>query len=180
MHGEHCFILKSNSFKSILIGDSLIAGLNRYCKIWCNFFKQIEALNCDIGDFLWHVQKLSIFSSLKNAVILCGTNSLHQDSPEDIVDGIIKIGYCFKERHHHINVFLCGLLPRDKYNPVDRVYIIETNKISKVKCLLKKFIFIDQDKYWTELNGCLNSDIFCLDKSHLEEKGNLVLAESIC
>ena len=49
MHREHCFILKSNSFKSILIGDSLIAGLNRYCKIWNNFFKPIEVLNCDIG-----------------------------------------------------------------------------------------------------------------------------------
>ena len=95
------------------------------------------------------MQKLSIFSSLKNAVILCGTNNLYQDSPEDIVDGTIKIGYCFKERHHLINVFIYGLLPRDEYNPVDRVYITETNKISKVKCLLKKFIFIDQDKYWT-------------------------------
>ena len=49
MHREHCFILKSNSFKSILIGDSLIAGLNRFCKIWNNFFKLTEALNCDIG-----------------------------------------------------------------------------------------------------------------------------------
>ena len=49
MHREHCFILKSNSFKSILIEDSLIAGLNRYCKIWNNFFKPIVALNCDIG-----------------------------------------------------------------------------------------------------------------------------------
>ena len=95
------------------------------------------------------MQKLSIFSSLKNAVILCGTNNLDQDSPEDIVDGIIKIGYCFKERHHLINIFIYGLLPRDEYNLVDRVYITETNKISKVKCLLQKFIFIDQDKYWT-------------------------------
>ena len=49
MHREHCFMLKSSSFKSILIGDSLIAGLNQYCKIWNNFFKPIEALNCDIG-----------------------------------------------------------------------------------------------------------------------------------
>ena len=117
---------------------------------------------------------------MKNAVILCDTNNLHQDSPEDIVDSIIKIGYCFKERYHHINVFICGLLPRDEYTPVNRLYIIETNKISKVKCLLKKFIFIDQDKYWTQPNGCLNSNMFYLDKSHLAEKGNLVLAKFIC
>ena len=58
--------------------------------------------------------------------------------------------------------------------------MIETNKISKVKCLLNKFIFIDQDKYWTQLNGCLNSDMFFLDKLHLVEKENLVLAKSVC
>ena len=58
--------------------------------------------------------------------------------------------------------------------------MIETNKILKVKCSLNKFIFIAQDKYWTQLNGCLNSDMFCLDKLHLVEKGNLVLAKFIC
>ena len=49
MHREHCFLLNSNSFKSILIGDSLMAGLYCYCKIWNNFFKPIDALNCGIG-----------------------------------------------------------------------------------------------------------------------------------
>ena len=29
MYHEHCFILNSKIFKSILIGDSLMAGLNR-------------------------------------------------------------------------------------------------------------------------------------------------------
>ena len=77
-----------------------------------------------------------------------GTNNLHQDSPEDIVDGITKIGYFFKKRHHHINTFIFRLLPRDEYTSVNRVYIIGTNKISNVKYLLNKFNFIDQDKYW--------------------------------
>ena len=48
--------------------------------------------------------------------------------------------------------------------------MIETNKISKVKCLLKKFNFIDQDKYWTQLNGCLNSDMFFLTNYILWKK----------
>ena len=108
------------------------------------------------------------FSSLKNATIFCGTNNLNQDSPGDIVDGI-KIGHCFKEQHHH-TVFICGLLYCDEYTTVNRVYMIETNKISKVKCLLKKFNFIDQDKYWTQLNGCLNSDMFFLTNYILWKK----------
>ena len=82
--------------KSILIGHSLIAGLHHYCKIWNNFLKPIGALKCGMGgdkvqNVLWWVQNLLISSFLKN-VILCGTNNLQQDSPEDIVDGIIEIG----------------------------------------------------------------------------------------
>ena len=72
------------------------------------------------------------------------------------------------------------LLPRNKCTFINRVYVIETNKILKVKCSLNKFFFIDQDTYWTQPNGCLSSDMFYLDKLHLVEKGNIVLAKSIC
>ena len=133
-----------------------------------------------VQNVWWQVQNLPISSSLKNAAILCDTNNLQQDSQEGIVDSIIPIGHCFKKRHHHINIFICRLLPRDECTSTNRVYIIETNKTLKVKCPLNKFIFLDQDTYCTEPNGCLNSDMFYLDKLHLVEKGNLVLAESIC
>ena len=162
-----------------------MAGLHRYYKIWNNFFKAIDALNCGIGgdkvqNVLWRVQNLPISSSLKNAFILCCTNNLQQDSPEDIVDAIIEIGHCYKKQHHHINIFICVLLPRDECTSIDRVYVIETNKILKVKCSLRKLFFIDQDTYWTQPNGCLSSDTFYLDKLHLVEKGNMVLPKSIC
>ena len=49
MYCEHCFLLNSKSFKSILIGDSLMAGLHRYYKIWKNFYKPIDAVNFGIG-----------------------------------------------------------------------------------------------------------------------------------
>ena len=70
IHREHCFLLNSKSFKFILIRDSLMDGLHRYCKIWNNFFKPIDALNCGIGgdkvqNVLWRVQNLLISSSLK-------------------------------------------------------------------------------------------------------------------
>ena len=50
----------------------------------------------------------------------------------------------------------------------------------KSKILLEQFFFIDQDTYWAQPNGCLNSDMFYLDKLLLVEKGNIVLAKSIC
>ena len=46
--------------------------------------------------------------------------------------------------------------------------------------LVEQILFTDQDTYWTQPNGCLNSDMFYLDKLHLVEKGDLVLAKSIC
>ena len=77
------------------------------------------------------MQNLLISSSLKNAVILCATNNLQQDSPEDIVDGIIEIGHCFKKQHHHINIFICELIRRDECTSINCVYVIETKKILK-------------------------------------------------
>ena len=44
MHGEHCFLLNNKSFKSIFTGDSLMAGLLCYCRIWNNFFKPIDTV----------------------------------------------------------------------------------------------------------------------------------------
>ena len=81
VHREYRFLLNSKSFKSILIGDSLMAGLHRYYKIWNNFFKAIDALNRGLGgdkvqSVLWRVQNFTISSTLKNAVIFCGTNNL--------------------------------------------------------------------------------------------------------
>ena len=125
-----------------------MAGLHRHYKIWSNFFKPIDAPNCGIGgdkvqNVLRPVQNLSI-SSLKNTAILCGTNNLQQDPQDDIVDGIIEIGHCFKQRHHRINIFICGLFPRDECTSINHVYVIETNKILKSFLLIKIFIGLNQ------------------------------------
>ena len=81
MNRNNYFVLNNKSFNSILIGESLIAGLHSYYMIWNNFFKPIDALNCGIREeegqnVLWRLQKLPISSFLKNAVILSGTNNL--------------------------------------------------------------------------------------------------------
>ena len=85
-HLRHCFRLNNKSFDTILIGDSLIAGLTRYRKVWNTFFKPLNVLNCGIGGdrvqhVLWRAHDLRRFSSLKNVAILCFTNNLYQDSP---------------------------------------------------------------------------------------------------
>ena len=99
------------------------------------------------------------FFFLEKRRYLCVTTIYNRILQRIFVDGIIEIGYCFKRWYHHINIFICELLPRDECTSINRVYVIETNNILKVKCSLNKFFFIDQDTYWTQPNGCLNSDV---------------------
>ena len=70
-HLKHCSILNNKSFDTTLIGDSLIAGLARYSKVWNKFFKLLNAFNCGIGGdrvqhVLWRAQDLRHFLSLRN------------------------------------------------------------------------------------------------------------------
>ena len=167
-----------------LIGDSLIAGLARYTKVWNKFFKHLNAFNCGIGGHrvqhvLWWAHDLCCFSSLRNVIILCDTNNLYQDSPEDIANGLIKIASCFKQGNNAINVFICGILPRDGTSSINRQLIKETNNILKSSCSVNHINFIDQDANWIQMNGSLKPDLFYSDKLHLVEKGNLILAKSI-
>ena len=117
--------------------------------------------------------------NVRNVVILCGTNNLHLDAPEDIADGIIEIGSTFKRLYTNINVFVCGILPRGYYWSINRVYINDVNKILKLKYVRFSFSYIGEDTDWTLANGSLNPDFFYSDKIHLVEKGNSKLSKSI-
>ena len=38
IHQNHCFKVKQENMNSIIIGDSILAGLTRYSNIWNNLF----------------------------------------------------------------------------------------------------------------------------------------------
>ena len=147
-HLSHCSRLNNKSFDTILIGDSVIAGLARCSKVWNKFFKPLNAFNCGIGGdrvqhVLWRAHDLRRLSSLRNVIILCGSNNLYKDSPDDIANGLIKIGSCFKQGNNDINVFICGILPRDDISSINRLLIKETNNISKSSSSVNHDKFID-------------------------------------
>ena len=182
-HRRHCSSLITNCFKTIIIGDSIAAGLNRYQSVWTKYLEPLKTLNCGIeGDrvqnVFWRAQNLLVISSLKN-VIFCGTNNLFQDSPEDIADGVIEIAETFQSKYNSINFAIGGILPRDASWSINRVLIKEVNRILKEKCYRLFFICISYDSCWTVANGSLNPDLFFLDNVHLVEQGNLKLEESI-
>ena len=110
--------------------------------------------------------------SVRNVVILCGTNNRHLVAPEDIADSIIEIGSTFKRLYTNVNVFICGILSRDCYWSINQVYIKDVNEILKLKCVRFSFSYIGQDTYWTLINRSLYPELFYSDKINLAQKRN--------
>ena len=80
-HYDHCSKLAKNTFETIIIGDSIVAGLSRYQNVRDKFLKPLKTLNCGIGGgriqhVLWLALNLSASQNLKNVVVLCETNNL--------------------------------------------------------------------------------------------------------
>ena len=183
-HYDHCSKLAKNTFETIIIGDSIVAGLSRYQNVRDKFLKPLKALNCGIGGdriqhVLWRALNLPASQNLKNVVVLCGTNNLLLDSPKDIADGILEIARPFEMNYSCVNVIICGILPRDDSWSVNRVSIKKVNQILKLKCCESSYTFVSHDRGWALADGSLNADLYYSDRLHLVEKGNLKLAESI-
>ena len=105
-HLKHCSCFTNDKYGTILFGDSIVAGLNRYQKMW-NGNISFNTLNCGIGsdkvqNVLWWAHNAPAVKSVRNAVILCGINNLHLKEPEDITNGIIKIGSSFNRLYTSI------------------------------------------------------------------------------
>ena len=182
-HKSYCNNIKSLNYSTLLIGDSIIAGLSRYKNVWKKYFEPLHSINCGIGgdkveNVLWRCNNLPPSPSLLNAVIMCGTNNINVDPVEDIVDGIIDIALSLKKKYEHINVTVCGLLPRDESWSVNRLNIKEINNYLCYKCNSIDVKFIDQCN-WILQNGSLNPSFYFSDKLHLIEEGNTKLAKLI-
>ena len=149
-HHHHCSSLRTDPFNTIIIGDSIAAGLTRYRSVYTKYLEPLKTLKCGIGgdwvqNFLWRDQNPPVIPSLKNVVILCGANNLFQDSPVDIVDGFVEIAQSFQSTYNSINIVICGILLRDGSWSINQVLIKEVNKILKAKCSKSFFIYIGYD-----------------------------------
>ena len=158
-HHNHFFHVNHDNINSIIIGDSIVAGLTHYSNVWKNLFGN-EFINLGIhGDgvenVLWCVRDIAFPPRLKNVVIMCGTNNINKDPPYDIAQGLITIGSSFKNRFNNPNIFTCGLLPCDEYVSINRVIIDEIDDLLSFECSINNFHFIDQSNGWTLDNGTL-------------------------
>ena len=169
---------------TLLLGDSIIAGLSRHPNVWNEYFTPIKALNLGIGidhveNALWQAIDLPLPSSVKNVVILCGTNNIPTDAPCDIADCIISLGSIFQKRSSGIDLSVCGLIPHNESWSVNRGLVNEMNEILKYQCNINGFSFIFQDHGWTFTNGSLDCSLFYKDLLHFIEQDNIKLVKWI-
>ena len=81
---NHCFHVNHGNINSIIIGDSVVAGLARYNTVWNNLFGN-GFINLGVrGDrvehVLWRVRNIAFPPRLKNVVIVCHMNN-NKDPP---------------------------------------------------------------------------------------------------
>ena len=129
--------------------------------------------------FFGALEKFPFLPSLKNVVILCGTNNINKDLPYDIAQGFYAICSAFKNQPSNPNIFICVILPHDGPCLINKLIINEVNDLLEYKCLVKYFHFINQNNRWTLNNGALNFLLFFSDGLHLVKKGNLKLGKYI-
>ena len=177
-HRNHCSMINELKSNTLLLGESIVAGLSRYPYLWKEYFAPINALNLGIGrdrveNVLWRAIDLPLPSSVKNVVILCGTSNTPINTPRDIADCIISIASIFQKKSSGINVSVCGLIPRDECWSVNSVTIHEVNEILKHQCNINGLAFIFQDHGWTFANGSLDCSLFYKDLLNLIHKAML-------
>ena len=79
IYKNQCFITRKSTAVTLLLGDSIIKGLNRYKGTWYKYFP--NSFNFGISgnyteNVMWRVLNLPEMSYLKNVIILCGTNNM--------------------------------------------------------------------------------------------------------
>jgi lysophospholipase L1-like esterase len=110
----------------VFLGDSITQGWERNGKqVWAEIFEPLGAVNFGIsGDqtsqLLWRIstgKELEPISP-RLAVLLIGTNNLHEHSPEQIAGGVAAIVEELRRQKPRMKVLLLGIFPRTAL-PID-------------------------------------------------------------
>jgi len=169
----------------LLIGDSLISNLSLFPKIWNDCFSQQNAKNLGIkGDktqnVLWRIQNMYWPSTVSSVFILCGTNNINVDTPEDIARGILLCGNSVRNYSTESVINILPLLPRGRGNSLERYKIVAVNKILEMEWKSNKLFFLDiSKKEWMYDNNELNLSLYHTDCLHFSEKGIIKLSKIV-
>ena len=170
----------------LLIGDSLTSNITRYGDVWSDYFSKHKALNIGIpGDkiqnLLWRLKNLKFpsNSTLSCIFILCGTNNVDYNSPEEIVSRLIPSGISVQAQCNRARVVIIPLLPRDKKFSLRRRNVNIINWLLESECPKYNLYTYNHELEWLNADGSLNELLFYSDNLHLVKEGNELLASKI-
>ena len=158
-HKNHVHQLTYTHFDTIIIGDSIAAGLSRYSNIWETFFK--ESLNLSISGkctqhILWPVEPLPLQIHLKYVTIHCGTNNISKDSPSEIANSILCIALLIKKRNPCLKIIITGTFPRNGKFSRFRIIVPQINQLLKIFTSTYDFIeFLEPKRIGENVMGTL-------------------------
>ena len=179
---NHQIDLSCSTPSTIVIGDSIAAGLARFSDVWHNFFR--NALNLGIGGdrtehVIWRVDNLSFPASIKYVIIHCGTNNIKFNNATDIANGILCVYYLIQSKLPNAQIIVTGLFPRSQKFSYFRQIVNDVNIELGNACSLYQILFLKPNDDWLQANGKLNPQLFWDDDLHLSKTGYQKFATSL-
>ena len=184
IHESNVFRVQNSKAEMILLGDSIICGLDRYPSVLSCL---PSTLNLGVGgdrtqNVLWRLQDGKLPISAKYLVVQVGTNNVDFDSAKDIADGIYSIALVGLEVKPGVKVLVCGVRPRQLYPGLRRAACEKVNHFLKKRCAsanIKNIYYVEPGLEWVWPSGVLNKNLFHTDFLHLSMSENVKFVSEI-
>ncbi|WP_341225436.1 SGNH/GDSL hydrolase family protein [uncultured Arcticibacterium sp.] len=187
-HNELLKMSQNEAPKSIILANSIVhfwggqptAKMAREKDSWENIFTPAGLRNYAYGwdrieNVIWRVYhgELDGFDA-ENILVMIGTNNLHINSNEEIIEGLRQLMNAIKDRQPSAKIRLMGLLPRRDYE--ERIVNLNVSIAALAGNLNVSFADLGAD--FLENDGQIKEHLFS-DGLHPNEEGYLVLREGI-
>lgn len=174
---------KKGHIDLLFLGDSITQGWNENT-IWQRYYSPRHAANFGIGGdrtqhVLWRIQNGELEGiSPKVTVLMIGTNNLHDDTPDEIAQGIKTIVAEIQSRLPKTKILLLGIFPRSARPDDARKHIATINENIARLDDGSRVHYLDIGKSFLEPDGSISPEIMP-DYLHLSTKGYRIWAEAM-
>ncbi len=183
MHKSFLVVAKKGNVDLLFLGDSITQGWNEN-SVWQRFYGPRHAANFGIGGdrtqhVLWRIQNGELDGiAPKVTVLMIGTNNLHDDSPDEIAQGIKSIVTEVRSRLPKTQILLLGVFPRGPKPDAYRERIKSINEKIAPLDDGAHVRYLDIGKAFLTEDGSIDKEVMP-DYLHLSVKGYRIWADAM-